>query len=86
MREIRLKGDFNMSQNMIQPSLQIIENGFDYLHIIGFSYTNSDNIEIIQDIAKLSNLKIVGGAFDQSKNKKFNITLSTPSDIKFFIL
>ena len=64
-----LKGDFNhvtkYDSNPINQAKKFIENGFDYLHIIDLNAasTNSlDNLEIIQDIAKLSNLKIqVGG-------------------------
>jgi phosphoribosylformimino-5-aminoimidazole carboxamide ribotide isomerase len=57
-----LKGDFNhvtkYDSNPINQAKKFIENGFDYLHIIDLNAasTNSlDNLEIIQDIAKLSN-------------------------------
>ena len=78
-----LKGDFNhvtkYDSNPINQAKKFIENGFDYLHIIDLNAasTNSlDNLEIIQDIAKLSNLKIqVGGGIRSIERVKNLITL-----------
>ncbi len=78
-----LKGDFNhvtkYDSNPIKQAKKFIENGFDYLHIIDLNAasTNSlDNLEIIQDIAKLSNLKIqVGGGIRSIQRIKNLISL-----------